>query len=358
MKIIYIFDTFNSGGAGRQFILLLKYLTSAGEEVKIIVLEGKKYYEDVKALGLDIVLVQREHKRDIKPLFTVSKIISNYKPDIVHSWGWMSTFAAHSSCFFNRIPLVGSLRTASYPVKAKDKAISFIKNKLLKHTISNSLAALVANKISPPKGHVVYNGFDISRIPEASKKYPKFTIVMAARMSNEKDWKCFIDAISIVSGSNLNMEIDFLGLGDGANRKELLVYGREVIDKGILKLSGFVKEPMNWLVNADVGVLLSPPGVCEGTSNSILEYMACSLPVICTGAGGNLETVVEKETGLYVQVQNASELAKKIVFLYNNQDTAKKMGLAGKKRVLDKYSIEVMGSNTLDIYKQIVSTNY
>lgn len=354
MKILYIFDTFNSGGAGRQFSLLFKGLRERGINSKLVVLEGKQYFNTLISLGYDISLIQRSFRYDIKPWIAISKIIRSYNPDIVHVWGWMSTFASHLMCKYLNVPLVGSLRDASLPSGVKNKSISKIKRLLLKHIIANSNAALRANNIQKAVGNLVYNGFDIDRISIEGKEYSHFTVVMAARMSKDKDWFCFLDAINILANDPLINEMRFVGLGDGNERNSILLRGKEFLTSGLLQLPGFVHEPMSWMINADVGVLTSSPRFREGNSNSILEYMASSLPVICTNTGGNLETVVEGETGYLINPSNPSELADRIVNLFDNRNLRKRMGKAGKKRVLEHYSLEGMITHTIQIYNSII----
>ena len=66
----------------------------------------------------------------------------------------------------------------------------------------------------------------------------------------------------------------------------------------------------------DIGVLMTNNLVHqEGVSNSILEYMAFSKPVIASKGGGTSEIVIPEETGFLINPFDVNDLAKKIVYL-------------------------------------------
>jgi glycosyltransferase involved in cell wall biosynthesis len=64
-------------------------------------------------------------------------------------------------------------------------------------------------------------------------------------------------------------------------------------------------------------------------SNSIMEYMACELPVICTDSGGNRELVVDGETGFIIPPEDVDSFTEKLLFLKNNPDISHRMGNEG-----------------------------
>lgn len=46
----------------------------------------------------------------------------------------------------------------------------------------------------------------------------------------------------------------------------------------------------------------------EGCANSIMEYMACALPVVCSDGGGNPELVVQDATGYLIEAGDRESL--------------------------------------------------
>jgi glycosyltransferase involved in cell wall biosynthesis len=106
---------------------------------------------------------------------------------------------------------------------------------------------------------------------------------------------------------------------------------------------------------AHVGVLMSHPTLhAEGCSNSIMEYMACGLPVICSDSGGNRELVIEGETGFIIPPGNADMLAEKLVCLRQHPQQAQAMGERGRQRILNDFSVEKMVSKTIEVYQEVL----
>jgi len=91
------------------------------------------------------------------------------------------------------------------------------------------------------------------------------------------------------------------------------------------------------LANADIGILCSHE---EGFSNSILEGMAASLPMIVTDVGGNAEAIVHNETGIVVPAKNPSALAAAITRLSNDPQLRDQMGAKAYHRVQRLFSLE------------------
>lgn len=88
---------------------------------------------------------------------------------------------------------------------------------------------------------------------------------------------------------------------------------------------------------ADVGILNSHH---EGFSNAILEYMAARLPVIATATGGNLDAVLDGETGLLTPVASSDTLGEAIAALLHDPPLRSRLGEAGRRRAESMFSLD------------------
>lgn len=105
------------------------------------------------------------------------------------------------------------------------------------------------------------------------------------------------------------------------------------------------------LCASDVGLLCSHE---EGFSNSILEGMAESLPMIVTDVGGNKEAVIHGTTGLVVKPRDPSALGEAILRLLSDPELCQKMGAEGRKRIEENFSLEKCVESYHDLYKSFL----
>lgn len=113
------------------------------------------------------------------------------------------------------------------------------------------------------------------------------------------------------------------------------------------------------------------PSIYEPFGIINLEAMACETAVVASAVGGIKEVVVEGETGFLIPLEQqnstpfeASEpekfsrdLAEKINWLMANPDLRERMGRAGRRRALEKFSWSAIAAQTHELYSELVSRN-
>jgi glycosyltransferase involved in cell wall biosynthesis len=92
------------------------------------------------------------------------------------------------------------------------------------------------------------------------------------------------------------------------------------------------------------------PSLAEGISNTILEAMACALPVIATDVGGNADLVVKGKTGDIIAAADPLAMANRILQWANEPARAREMGLAGRRRAEASFSMQAMVQNYQYVY--------
>ena len=97
------------------------------------------------------------------------------------------------------------------------------------------------------------------------------------------------------------------------------------------------------------------PSKNEGISNTIMEAMACGLPVVATDVGGNPELVIEGETGLLVPPGNPEAMAEALEKYILNRGLLKEHGMNGRKRIEHTFSLGKMADDYLHVYQQLIS---
>ena len=205
----------------------------------------------------------------------------------------------------------------------------------------------------------MHNGFEdgraaLGRRAPASAASAIPEIVMAARMVPEKDFDTLLDAAELLHRRGARAR--FTLMGTGSDRERLEARGRAVAQAGVaVTVMDCGLEVMPVLATADIGVLLTDPRHhAEGLSNSIMEYMASGLPVVCTDSGGNREIVVDGETGTVVPPCDPTAVADALGRLIDEPDTARRFGEAGKRRIDTVFSTCVMVERTVRVYESVL----
>ena len=102
----------------------------------------------------------------------------------------------------------------------------------------------------------------------------------------------------------------------------------------------------------DIGVLST---YSEGISNSIMEYMALSKPVVATDGGGTRELIEDNKSGFLVEQKNADQMAKYLETLINDSDIRNEMGLRGKQIIKEKFNYKKMCDSFYNTFKKYSS---
>lgn len=353
MKVLLLADSLGNGGLERQVALLATSLPEEWER-SVWAMGGGAFVPHLRDKGITVKVCKRHSRFDVSPAVSLWRDLWSCRPNVVHAWSWMSVLAAAPMCKLLHIPLVngmiqsGALEPDFTQLKRLGMALSTL-------VVANSCAGLRAWRVGAAKGRVVYNGFDQTRVHFVSgglaRVDPRFTVVMTARMTRVKDFDVVIAAARRLSRTSGSWR--FLLIGGGPERERLVREAEDLTATGTVEFPEQHTEVVDLVAQGDVGVLMTNPNFAfEGLSNSIIEYMALGLPVVCGDGGGNPELVLDGVTGFIVPPADADALAERLEYLRTHEDERRAMGAVGKARVLGEFSVEKMVSEMLRVYEE------
>jgi glycosyltransferase involved in cell wall biosynthesis len=98
------------------------------------------------------------------------------------------------------------------------------------------------------------------------------------------------------------------------------------------------------------------PSLYEGFGLPAAEAMACGTPVIATDAGALPEVVAHQETGIIVPAADERALADAVESLLGDRERCRRMGEAGRARVLERFTWERHARGLEALYTDVAAS--
>ncbi len=186
------------------------------------------------------------------------------------------------------------------------------------------------------------------------------TIIGIARLVEKKGLCYGIQAVAQLLKKHPRLHISYQIVGDGVLRKELEAQIKQLEVTKEVELLGWKKQQEVQIIIGQADIILAPSitseeGDCEGIPVSLMEAMAQGIPVVSTYHSGIPELVEDGVTGYLVPEKEVSELTQKLEYLVSNPRLRKQMGLAGRKKILQEYNIELLCDRLVKTYQQLLS---
>jgi glycosyltransferase involved in cell wall biosynthesis len=140
-------------------------------------------------------------------------------------------------------------------------------------------------------------------------------------------------------------------VGDGEERKRLQELSSSLrVDESIM-FAGAQQAVLEYYWCADLFVL---PSLREGLSNTLIEAMACGLPVIASNVGGALDVVEDGKNGVLFDAQNVDHLARKLESMIAMKDRWSEMGARARQKVVEYADLQEVVQRMQGLYDQLL----
>jgi glycosyltransferase involved in cell wall biosynthesis len=356
-RVLLLTQDLERAGAQRQCVeLALGLRATPGFLVELAVLEpGGPLSAEIDAAGIPIHACPRRFRWDLSPAIGLARLVERTGAEVLHTSLFLPNFYGRMVRLRRRPALlVSSLRSTGIEGWPR-YAAEILMAPLCDVIIANSEAGradLVARGVSPARIEVVRNGLVFDRFDDArhspllpADRPPR--IGMVAQMEARKDHPGLVEAFAMVRAAHPGARL--LLAGDGSRRAETEAAARRLGVTDAVEFLGTVSRSES--VYGAVDVYVQASAAEEGTSNSILEAMACGRPVVATDVGGNREVVEQDATGLVVPARDPRALARAIDQLLRDPAAAARMGETAAARVRERYSRGRMVEATVAIYR-------
>jgi len=116
--------------------------------------------------------------------------------------------------------------------------------------------------------------------------------------------------------------------------------------------TGVVRNVPEYLQASDLFVF---PTEDDAFPSSIVEAMACGLPVVATPVGAIKNIITDRETGLLIQPGNAEQLFQALNVMLSDKELASRFGIAASKSVRELYSTEIVTEKYITLFQSFIS---
>jgi len=273
-------------------------------------------------------------------------------PAAVYGYRWATKFP---NCLFT-LPWRWKLFEKKY-LKYADKIVVLSEN--FKHDLIRKYSFLKANHFAiysnvPDVKKLLSFSIDRNIIKNKKNEHVLFYFGMVA--ARRGVFTAF-EAHRLLRKRNINTHLLIVGPVDKAEQSRFEKY---LNDSELKDTVTYFK----WKDISELPSLLSASDVClspivknaqheSGVANKVFQYMLFKCPIVVSDCKPQVDVVQEAKCGLVYKSENIINLADTIEQIISDPKEALAMGERGKEIVLEKYNIELMGKNLVNMYNDL-----
>ena len=371
LRILQFTGSFHQGGSEKQAVQLARLFLHAGEhEVLLATLDksGVLLTEELKTEFPEIFefpLGSFFSFGFLKQVRKCAALLSKKKVDVVHTHDFYSNILGMFAARYAGVPVrIASKRETKGLRTANQERVERIAYRAANAVTVNAIAVekyLYEKGVPPSKIHLTYNGLDLESLVPSTKDRVKacslvglepnfrYVTLVANLRHSVKNQPMLLRCAKRLKDSFPDVKFVFAGEGE---RKKFLVDLAEKL--GVLENCIFLDRCEHVPELLEVSEICVLTSYAEGFSNSILEYMAASKPVVATDVGGAKECIEEGVTGFLVDSDDDKAMSEKLEDLLSDVEKAKVFGKAGREVVEGRFSTEIQYQEVEELYRSLL----
>lgn len=310
MKILHVLASNRFSGAENVVCQIIEMFKDVGNvEMAYCSLDGP-IRGTLESANINFFGINKLSKKEIQ------KVITEYKPDIIHAHDMRASFIAGLAC--KKIPLISHIHNNAFDsrglsIKSVAYLFSAIKAKHIFWVSDSAFKGYYFHKLFSKKSSVIYNVIDCKALyekMELDKNKYDYDVIYLGRLTYPKNPERMINVLSIVKKYKNDVKIAIVGTGELEDNVKKL--SNELnLDKNI-DFFGFQNNPLKILWDSKVMIMTSR---WEGTPMCALEAIALNVPIVSTPTDGLKDLVKDDKIGYLSDDDN--DLAEKILEITN-----------------------------------------
>ena len=352
LRCLFIITSMPVGGAETLLVNLIRRLDPKVMVAEVVCLKSAGPLGEQISDEIPVHTNLLSSKFDIRVLPKLTRLLRSRRADIVITVGaGDKMFWGRLAARFARVPVVASaLHSTGWPdgVGSLNRMLTGITDAFIAVADSHGQFLREFEKFPARKVRVIRNGVDCQRFSPSTDARnalrqelglnPDTKVVgIVAALRSEKNHAMFMRSASQVHSRF--SDAHFVVIGDGPERASIELLCEELGLADRVHLLGTRHDTPNLVAAMDVFALSS---LNEASPVSILEALACEVPVVATDVGSVNESVIEGETGFLVESEDVQGMSNAISRLLSDEVLRCSMGRHGRHRVLGTGSLESM----------------
>lgn len=361
------------GGLENGLVNLINWMPEDRYRHAIICLtESTDFEQRITRRGVPIIELHKRPGHDLGVYRRMWTTLRDLSPDLVHTRNLPALEFLVLAALVSRAGRIhGEHGRDVYDIDGANRKYNILRRVVKRFVhrytaVSADLAQWLVGTVGvpPSRVHQIYNGVDIKRFcprqaarqsigPEGFMKPDSVVIGTVGRMQAVKDQltlvRAFIHLLQIDPTARESVRLVLIG--DGPLRHQAQCLLQQASADVLSWMPGERSDIPLLMQSLDIFVL---PSLGEGISNTILEAMACGLPVVATRVGGSPELVEEGKTGLLVPPSSPVEMAQALRSYVTERRLMLRHGQAGRRKVLAQFSPQNMVGGYLATYDAVL----
>lgn len=358
MRILHLDEQSGWRGGEQQASYLIQGLAVLGHENHIAGRPGTPFIDADHGGGVAGRLAAPfRGEVDIVTAWRIAQYVRRYRIDILHA----HTSHAHSLAYLARSIAGRGFTVVSRRVDFPPKrhALNRLKYRMPHRIIAISeciAQVLRAYGIREDRLRVVHScidpaRFDVPPLSRAALGLPEDVPILlnVAALVGHKDHATLIEAMPALLEAVPGLRL--LIAGDGPLRPAIETRIATLGIGDAVTLLGYRHDVPQLLRTANVFVLSSSK---EGLGTSVLDAMACALPIAVTRAGGIPEMITHEQNGLLCPPGNPAALAAILTRLFREPALARRLASAAHTTLHARFTVDRMVAGNLAVYRELV----
>jgi glycosyltransferase involved in cell wall biosynthesis len=305
-------------------------------------------------------------------LLRLVRLVRSRRVKLLHSHGKGAGLYARLAGRLTGVPVVHTFHGIHFqdysPLARRlylglERRLSGMTRRVINVSRSQEAEGLRLALFTPEQSVVVINGIDARSVAATAGRAPvgrsalglglEDTVIgTVARFDPVKRLPLLVAAVERLAARFPRLKLVLVGGGQEERRLRRVVAERGL--SGHVVFTGVVESAARCFPAWDAYVSASSQ---EGLPLTLLEAMACGLPVVATDIPGHREVVVEGVTGLLARPEDPEDLAEKIRAFLNDPEMRRRLGEAGRDRVREVFPLESTVRAIADVYRMALRTS-